>query len=74
MLMYCNAFDECMVMSAAVQILKSGKVVAHVYYDSKPRSYEDCVCYGSLREFSSLTSLIDNFIKAHEKVIVSRSC
>lgn len=72
--MYLNAFDTDLVVSAAVQTLKSGKVVAHVYYDSKPRTYEDCVRYGIPHDYSSLSALINHYLVVYEKVIVSRSC
>ena len=69
--MYLNVFDGKFVVSAAVQALKSGKVVAHVYYDSKPRSYEDCVRYGSDFEFSSLSDLVNHYLIVYGKVIIS---
>ena len=69
--MYLNAFDTNLVVSAAVQVLKSGKVVAHVYFDSKPRNYEDCVRYGSLRDYSSLSVFIDYLIHSYGKVSLS---
>lgn len=69
--MYLNAFRPNLVMSAAVQILKSGKVVADVYNDSKPRSYDDCVKFGYHCCFSSLSEVIDFFLLPYEKVIIS---
>ena len=65
--MYLNIFDKDLVVSAAVQSLKSGEVVAHVF-DSKPRSYEDCVRYGLPHYYSSLSQLIDYHVKAYGKV------
>ena len=47
--MYLNAFDTNLVVSVAVQTLKSGKMVANVYYDSKPRTYEDMNANGLAR-------------------------
>lgn len=72
--MYLNAFGLDLVVSVAIQILKSGKVVAHVYYDSKPRSYEDCVRYGIPHDYASLSALINHYLVVYEKVIVSRTC
>lgn len=72
--MYLNVFRTDLVISASVQILKSGQVVAQLYYDSKPRSYEDCVRYGSPRDFSSLSDCIDYFIKVYGKVTLAAHC
>jgi len=72
--MYLNAFGLDLVVSVAIQILKSGKVVAHVYYDVKPRSYEDCVRYGITLDYASLSALINHYLVVYEKVIVSRTC
>ena len=69
--MYLNIFDKDLVVSAAVQALKSGEVVAHVYFDSKPRTYEDCVRYGAPHYYSSLSQLIDYHVKAYGKVTLS---
>lgn len=72
--MYLNVFRSNLVISASVQILKSGQVVAQLYYDSKPRSYEDCVRYGSPRDFSSLSDCIDYFIQVYGKVTLAAHC
>lgn len=72
--MYLNVFDKNLVVSASVQTLKSGAVVAHLYYDSKSRSYEDCVRYGSPRDFSSLSDCINYFVEIYGKVIVAAHC
>lgn len=72
--MYLNVFRTDLVISASVQILKSGQVVAQLYYDSKPRSYEDCVRYGSPRDFSSLSDCIDYFIQVYGKVTLAAHC
>lgn len=72
--MYLNAFGPNLVVSAAVQTLKSGKVVAHVYYDGKPRTYEDCVRYGIPHDYSSFFALINHYATVYEKVIVSCTC
>ena len=69
--MYLNVFQTDLVLSAAVQVLKSGQVVAQLYYDFKPRSYEDCVRYGSPRDFSSLSDCIDYFVRIYGKVTIS---
>ena len=70
-IMYLNVFDTHFVVSASVQFLKSGRVVAHLYYDSKPRSYEDCVRYGSSRTFTSLSDCINYFVTLYGKVTIS---
>lgn len=72
--MYLNVFDKNFVVSASVQILKSGQVVAHLYYDSKSRSYEDCVRFGSTRNFSSLSDFINYFVSIYGKVTISAHC
>lgn len=69
--MYLNVFNSDLVISVSVQALKSGQVVSHLYYDSKPRSYEDCVRYGSPRDFSSLSDCIDYFVQLYGKVTVA---
>lgn len=69
--MYLSASDSNLVVSVALQILRTGKVVSHVYYDSKPRSYEDCVRYGSLSEYPSLSDVVDYYVHAYGKVIIS---
>lgn len=71
LLMYLNVFQTDLVLSASVQVSKAGHVVAQLYYDSKPRSYEDCVRYGSLRDFSSLSDCIDYFVRVYGKVTIS---
>ena len=63
--MYFTIHEGFLVISVSVQILKSGHVVAQLYYDSKPRTYEDCVRYGSTRDFSSLFDCIDYFVQLH---------
>lgn len=73
-LMYLNVFDKDLVLSASVQILKSGQVVSYLYYDSKPRSYEDCVRSGFPRYFTSLSDCINYFVQVYGKVIVSAHC
>ena len=72
--MYLTASDSNLVVSVAFQILKSRKVTAHVYYDAKPRTYEDCVRYGSLFDYPSLSDLIDYFVKSYGKVTISATC
>lgn len=72
--MYLNVFRSNLVISASVQILKSGQVVADLYYDSKPRTYEDCVMYGSPHDFSSLSDCIDYFLSLYGKVTISAHC
>ena len=72
--MYLNVFDKNLVVSASVQILKSGQVVSHLYYDSKSRSYEDCVRYGSPRDFTSLSDCINYFVTLYGKVTISAHC
>lgn len=72
--MYLNVFRTDLVISASVQTLKSGRVVVCLYYDCKPRSYEDCVRYGSPRDFSSLSDCIDYFLKLYGKVTISSHC
>jgi len=69
-----NVFETNLVISASVQISKSGHVVASLYYDSKPRTYEDCVRYGSLRDFSSLSDCINYFVQVYGKVSISAHC
>ena len=71
LLMYFNVFDKDLVVSASVQILKSGQVVAQLFFDSKPRSYEDCVRYGSPHDFTSLSDCIDYFIQVYGKVTIA---
>ena len=72
--MYLNVFEKGLVVSVSVQILKSSQVIAQVYYDSKPRTYEDCVRYGSHRDFSSLLECIDYFLQNYGKVTISATC
>lgn len=72
--MYLTVFRTDLVISVSVQIFKSGQVVAYLYYDSKPRSYEDCVKYGSSRDFSSLSDCIDYFLRPYGKVTISAHC
>ena len=72
--MYLNAFDTDLVVSVAIQTSKSGKLFAALYYDSKPRSYEDCVRYGSSRTFSSLSDCINYFVTLYGKVTISAHC
>ena len=72
--MYLLASDSNLVVSVAFQILKSRKVTAHVYFDAKPRSFEDCVRYGSLFDFPSLSDLIDYYVTSYGKVTISAHC
>lgn len=72
--MYLNAFDTGLVVSAAVQTFSTGKAVAHVYYDARPRTYEDCVRFGTSRTFSSLSDLIEWYINSYGKVSFSAHC
>lgn len=72
--MYLNVFEKDLVVSASVQTLKSGQVVAQLYIDSKPRSYEDCVRYGSPLDFRSLSDCIDYFVSFYGKVTISAHC
>lgn len=72
--MYLIASDSKMVVSVAFQILRARKVTAHVYFDAKPRSYEDCVRYGSPFDFPSLSDLIDYYVNSYGKVTISATC
>lgn len=69
--MFLLAHNSNVVVSAALQILESGLVVAHVYFDDKKRSYEDCVRYGRCVPYDSLSSLISIYVSAYEKVTLS---
>ena len=69
--MYLNIFDKDLVISVSVQVMKSGLTIAHLYYDSKPRSYEDCVRFGSPRVFYTLFDCIDYFYRIYGKVIIT---
>lgn len=69
--MFLLAQNSNVVVSVAFQVLKSGLTVAHVYFDDKKRSYEDCVRFGRCVTYSSLSSLINTFIDAYEKVTLS---
>lgn len=69
--MYLLTHNSNVVVSVAFQVLKSGLVVAHVYFDGKQRSYEDCVRFGRCVTYSSLSSLIDTYIDSYEKVTIS---
>ena len=72
--MYLNIYDKELVISVSVQVMKSGLTIAFLYYDSKPRSYEDCVRYGSPRDFYSLSDCIDYFVTLYGKVTISAHC
>ena len=69
--MYLNIFDKDLVISVSAQVMKSGLTIAHLYYDSKPRSYEDCVRYGSPRDFYTLSDCINYFVRFYGKVTIS---
>lgn len=69
--MFLIAHNSHVVVSVAFQVLKSGLVVAHVYFDGKKRSFEDCVRFGRRVTYNSLFSLIDSYVDAYEEVTLS---